>query len=69
MAEHAKEALNFQITLLIPYLLGALTCFFIVGIFILLGTLVFEIVTVIMVAVAANKGELYRYPLNIRFIQ
>lgn len=65
---HAAESLNFQITVTIAALVsGLLICVF-VGIVLLpvvvLGALVLEI----MAAVAANRGEWYRYPLNIRMV-
>ena len=69
--DQSKEALNFQITLTIAsvavFFLGIATgaigwlLFFPLGI----GGLVL----MIMAAIAANKGEAYRYPLNIRFIK
>ncbi len=60
LSEHAKEALNFQITLTIYYLVGCL---------IFPVVLVYEIVYVVLAAHAASRGELYRIPLNIRFIK
>ena len=60
LSEHAKEALNFQITLTIYYVVGCL---------IFPVVLVYEIVYVVLAALAASRGELYRIPLNIRFIK
>lgn len=69
--DHGREALNFQISLIIYTILivplGILTC----G----LGFIVFPIllyvlglIGMIKAATAANRGEFYRYPMNIRFI-
>jgi uncharacterized Tic20 family protein len=58
--EHGKEAINFQITLTIYYVVGCL-------IFPVIG--IFETVVVIKAALAARRGEPYRCPLNIRFIK
>lgn len=60
LSEHAKEALNFQITLTIYYAVGCL---------IFPVVLIYEIVYVVLAALAASRGELYRIPLNIRFIK
>jgi uncharacterized Tic20 family protein len=60
VAEHAKEALNFQVTLGIYWL-------FLCIIFPVL--IVYEIVFVILAVMAANRGEMYHIPLNIRFIK
>jgi len=59
-SEHAKEALNFQITLTIYYLVGCL---------IFPVVMVYETVFVILACRAALRGEPYRIPLNIRFVK
>jgi hypothetical protein len=61
--EHGKEALNFQIAVTIYYLVG---CVLIV---MWIPVMIYEIVVVIKAALAANRGEMYRYPFNIRFIK
>ena len=66
--DQGKEALNFQLTLLIAYAIGVITACFVVGIFLILATWIFAIVVGIMGAVNANKGQRYRYPLTIRMI-
>jgi len=69
VAEHAKEALNFQISIALYSLICLpLICVFI-G-FILLGVLMlFEIVMIVIASMKANEGVLYRYPLCIRFVK
>lgn len=75
-----KEALNFQISLIIYYTLGAAVVLAIVLVgrepmlalvgFLLLGLLaLFEIAVVILASVASYKGEAYRYPLTIRLVR
>ncbi len=67
--EQAKEALNFQILVAIAYVASSILS--IVGIGIVLfplvwiGALIFEI----LAAVATNKGQAYRYPINWRIIK
>lgn len=80
--DHGREAVNFQISLLV-YLIGGaivLTLFSLItfgfgAIFAIplaaIGTLflfVMRFVGCIRGAIAANKGEYYRYPITMRFI-
>jgi uncharacterized protein len=67
--DQGKEALNFQLTLLIAYIVGVVTACFIVGWFIFMAAWIAGIIFGIMGAMAANRGEAYRYPFNIRFIK
>lgn len=69
VGDQAKEALNFQITLLIGYLIGLVLILAVIGIFILIAVWVLSIVFGIQAAVAVNRHEPYRYPVNIRFIK
>ncbi len=65
---HALESLNFQITLLIGYIISAVLIIVLVG-FVLLGILaIASIVLQIMAAVAANRGDEYRYPFTLRLV-
>lgn len=69
VAEHAKEALNFNITVLI----AAVICVMLMLVFIgfLLGTALFVVwlVLTLIAAIKASEGALYRYPFAIRFIR
>ena len=67
--DQGKEALNFQLTLLIGYLVSAAATVICIGPVIAMGISVVAIIFGIMAAVASNKGEAYRYPVNIRFIK
>jgi uncharacterized protein len=67
--EHTGAALNFQITLLIAYLIATATLLILIG-FLLFGVAyVLNIVFSIIAAIAANKGERYEYPLAIKFVK
>ena len=68
VGDQAKESLNFQITLLIGYVVGWITVILLIGWLILLAVWVLSIVFGILAAVAVNRHEAYRYPLNIRLI-
>lgn len=69
VAQHAKEALNFNITVLI----GALVCgvLLVLSIGILLGAVlfVFWLVMTIIAALKANEGLAYRYPFTVRLVK
>jgi uncharacterized Tic20 family protein len=67
--EHGKEALNFQISILI-YALGAgLLCLACIGFFLLPVVYILDLIFLLIAAVKANNGEHYRYPICIRFIK
>lgn len=66
---HGKTALNFQISLFVYWIGTFLAIFLIVGLLIVPVLLVIQILFPILAAVAANRGEYYRYPLAIPFIR
>ncbi len=66
--EHARTALNFQLTVLLGLLTSLFTLFLVIGLVILPAVLVANIVFSVIAAIAANRGERYRYPVAIRFI-
>lgn len=67
--ENGKASLNFQLSMLLYMVLVAPLCLIIIGIpiLIMLGTL--KIVCIIIASVRASKGEEFRYPLAIPFVQ
>ena len=66
---HGKEALNFQISMLIYNAVAAVFCLVLIG-FVLLPVLwVLNAILVIIAAIKASDGKFFRYPLTIRFIQ
>ena len=66
---HAVEALNFSLTVLIAYIVSGVLMIVVVGFFLLPIVAIGSLVLYIMAAVAANRGEWYRYPVNIRFVK
>ena len=66
---HGKEALNFQISMLIYNLVAAVFCLILIGFVFLAILWVLNAVFVIIAAVQASDGKFYRYPMTIRFIQ
>jgi uncharacterized protein len=67
--DQGKEALNFQITVLICAIAASILSFVIIGFLLYPIIVVGEIVLAIMGGIKANEGVRYRYPINIRFIK
>jgi len=65
---HGKEALNFQISMLIYNLVAGVLCLVLIGFALLAILHILNVVFVIIAALKAGEGELYRYPLTIRLI-
>jgi uncharacterized Tic20 family protein len=66
---HGKEVVNFQLTLLIVNVCNIVLVMCLIGIITLLATIIFSLVLHIQGALAASRGDSFRYPLCIRFIQ
>ena len=64
----AKEALNFQITILIGYVICWILAFILIGALLLPLLWIVNLVFCILAAVAVSKGENYRYPFALRLI-
>lgn len=62
VADQAKEALNFQLAVLIVAVISAITC--IGPLIVAIGALVYSVIA----AMEANKGIAYRYPYTFRLI-
>jgi len=77
---HGKESLNFQLSLTLYLMIAAgvtlSLCFILIGLLLVpllfLAAVLFPVLDLIMVIIAAVKagnGELFRYPLTVRFIK
>lgn len=66
---NGKASLNFQLSMLLYMVLAIPLCFIILGIPIIITLGVLKVVCVIIASVKAPKGELFKYPLVIPFIQ
>jgi uncharacterized Tic20 family protein len=67
--EHGKEALNFQISMLIYLVLLSPTICILIGFVLLPALLLANVVFVIIASMRASNGEAYRYPLTIRLVR
>jgi hypothetical protein len=67
--ENGKAALNFNLSILLYIILVSPLCFILIG-FPLIGMLLtLKVVCVIIASIKASKGERFRYPLAIPFVQ
>lgn len=69
VGENAKEALNFQITLIIGYVVSMILAIILIGVLFLWVLYIVNIVFSIIGAIAASKGELYKYPFAFRLVK
>ncbi|MEQ1797008.1 MAG: DUF4870 domain-containing protein [Lacibacter sp.] len=69
VAEHAKEALNFQISLLIYFMISGILVLLLVGILLLIALGIGSLILYIIASIKAADDILYRYPFTIRFIK
>jgi len=67
--DQGKEALNFQIMLLIGYIVAGATSFICIGVLIAPAVWIFGIIFGIIAAMKAKEGIAYRYPVNLRLIK
>lgn len=65
---HAVESLNFNLSWLIYAVVGVILAFLLIGIPILIALGIAYVILVIVASWRANNGQLYRYPLTIRFV-
>ncbi len=66
---HGKEALNFQISMLLYTLISGVFCLILIGFVFIAVLWVLNAIFVIIASIQASEGKFYRYPMTIRFIQ
>jgi uncharacterized protein len=67
--EQGKEALNFQITMLIAFVVAGMLMVILIGALLMPLLFVANLVFCILAAVAVSKGEHYRYPVALRLLK
>jgi len=67
--ENGKASLNFQLSMLLYIVLVIPLCFIIIGFPIISVLIILKIVCIIIASIKASKGEEFKYPLAIPFIQ
>lgn len=68
IGEQAREALNFQITVLIAYMAAYVLVFLLIGLLLLPLIWLANLLLCIVAAVKVSKGENFRYPVALRLI-
>lgn len=66
--DQSAEALNFQITMFIGYTVCFVLAFVLIGFILLPVVWIVSLIFHVQAAIAANKGENYRYPISIRLV-
>ena len=67
--DHAKEALNWSITLIMAYMVSFLLILIVIGIFLVFALGIVNLVFCIMGAVAASGGKPFRVPFTLRLVK
>lgn len=67
--KEGKEALNFQISMSIYFIVSGVLCFILIGFLFLAIAVVVHIALTIIASIKINNGESYIYPLTIRFLK
>lgn len=68
LTEQAKEALNFQITIVLAWIVAIVLSFVAIGFLLYPVIWIGNLIFCILAGVAANKGENYRYPVTLRLV-
>ncbi len=68
LTQQAKEALNFQITVLLAWIVAIVASALLIGFLLYPIIWIGNLVLCILAGMAANKGESYRYPIALRLI-
>ena len=69
VAEHAKESLNFQITMAILYIISCILILVFIGLLMIWLLTIANFILVIVATVKASENKVYRYPVNFRLIR
>ena len=67
--DQGKEALNFQITVAIAWLVCIVLAFAVIGFFLMTALAIATVVLTIIGSIKANKGIAYRYPFTWRLVK
>jgi len=67
--DQGKEAVNFQITMLIAGVVAFMSVFVLIGFVLLPAVGLFDLVMIVIASMKANEGERYRYPVSLRLIK
>jgi uncharacterized protein len=66
---NGRASMNFQLSILLYMVLCVPLCFIIVGFPIIFMLLTLKVICITIASIKASKGELFRYPFVIPFVQ
>jgi uncharacterized Tic20 family protein len=66
---HAKESLNFQLTMTLAFIISFILMFVIIGILLVALLSIANLVLVIVATIRASENKLYKYPFSIKFVK
>jgi uncharacterized protein len=69
VSDQGKEALNFQLTMLLAVIVSCMLIIVLIGIPMLILLGIFNFICIIIGAIKASEGVTYRYPFNLRLIK
>jgi uncharacterized Tic20 family protein len=69
ITDNAREALNFQLTLLLAYVICFVLSFILIGLFLFWIVMLSNLILGILASIKASNGIAYRYPMTIRFVK
>lgn len=67
--EHAKESLNFQVTVMIAFVASGILIFARIGIALWAIFHIFRVIVGIVATIKSGEGMMYRYPFTLRLIK
>ena len=67
--DNARESLNFQLTIIILYILSGVLVLIFIGIFLIWIVGILNTILVIVASIRAAEDQVYRYPLSLRLIR
>jgi uncharacterized protein len=67
--EQGKEAINFQLSMTIAYVIALILCLVVIGFFLLAILAVYALVMIVIASIKTNDGVDFRYPHSIRFFK
>ena len=68
LTDQSKEALNFQITLILAYVVCIILSFVLIGAILMPLVWIASVIFMILAGVKSNSGVAYRYPVTLRLI-
>lgn len=66
--QQGKEALNFQITMLIAFLISLVLVFVLIGFLLIAAVAIFDLIMIIVATIKVSEGADFRYPITLRLV-